>query len=149
MRSFSWIAGLSVALLVQGRAQAPATLDGSTMEGAPQSTQSPCLDKAWRTPAQRKLASSLLCVLYPPAKYSPRKLSFRQDKQGRVLVDVRTLSPLKVVERVQSLGGRVVYTSARYHSVHGYLAPGGLERLAELDEVKFIQPVSKAATNPR
>jgi len=110
--------------------------------------QGPCLNKAARTAAQKKIASALLCEMYPAGnahKVSP----IQKDDEGRVLVDIRTRDLASTGARIAELGGKVTYRSERYHAIHAYLPLKGLEDLAEMAEVRAIQPVAVATTNPR
>jgi len=111
-------------------------------------SDNPCLNKQARTAAQQKIASVLLCEIYPSA--NPRRLSaIQKDGQGRVLVDIRTRDVASTEEKTTELGGEVVYRSERYHAIHAYLRFDALEKLAEAPEVRAIHPAAPATTNPR
>lgn len=109
--------------------------------------KSPCLDKAARTVAQRKISSQLLCVMYPPEPPFRAKPRLRTDGEGRVLVDIRGKVTDKLVACVGKLGGKVVSHSERYNSIQAYVPLGKLEKLAEFRQVKSIRPPSEAMTN--
>jgi hypothetical protein len=109
--------------------------------------KAPCLDQAARTPAQRKISSQLLCVLYPPEPPFRGKPRLRSDGEGRVLVDIRARVTEKLIACVGKLGGKVVSHSERYNSILAYVALDKLEEIAELPQVKAIRPAAEAITN--
>jgi hypothetical protein len=109
--------------------------------------KAPCLDQAARTPAQRKISSQLLCVLYPPKPPFRGRPRLRTDGEGRVLVDIRARVTEKLIAGVGKLGGKVVSHSERYNSILAYVALDKLEEIAELPQVKAIRPAAEAITN--
>lgn len=115
---------------------------------AQEPSQSPCTNKQVRTAAQKKIASLLLCELYPTQ--GPRRLdSIEKDETGRVLVDVRTTDLSQTVTKVVELGGEVTYQSERHHTIQAWVPMNRIEDIAELPAVRAIQPRSAATTNPR
>ncbi len=111
-------------------------------------SKNPCLNKGVRTAAQQKIASVLLCEIYPVA--NPRKISvIQKDEHGRVLVDIRTRDVTDTGTKSAELGGEVVYRSERYHAIHAYLPLDALEKLAETPAVRSIHPTALATTNHR
>lgn len=116
-------------------------------EASSATAKSPCLDKAARTPAQRKISSQLLCALYPLKPRLDAKSRLRSDDEGRVLVDIRGKVTDKLVACVGKVGGKVVSHSERYNSILAYVPLGKLEKLAGLQQVKSIRPAAEAITN--
>ncbi len=115
---------------------------------AEDSSKNPCLNKEVRTPAQRKIASMLLCEIYPTE--AGRKIEVLQkDKEGRVLVDVRTRDVAATMTKIADLGGKVTYHSERHSTAQAYMPLDVVEKLAEFEEVKTIRPKSTATANPR
>ncbi|MBZ5704479.1 MAG: hypothetical protein LAN63_03940 [Acidobacteriia bacterium] len=109
--------------------------------------KSPCLDKAARTPAQRKISSQLLCALYPPKTPLRAKPRLRTDSEGRVFVDIRGKVTDKLIACVGKMGGKVVSHSERYNSILAYVPLEKLEKIAGLRQVKAIRPAAEAMTN--
>lgn len=110
-------------------------------------------DKDQRTAEQQKLDSQLLYAIYQmrgeaAAKGAPTEpIPLEKDAKGRVLVDIRTPVTKKILARIQKLGGEVVSSSDKYHSIIAYLPLGKLEALARAREVKFITPKAQSMTN--
>jgi hypothetical protein len=110
-------------------------------------------EKDQRTSEQQKIDSQLLYAIYQmrgeaEAKGVPTEpIPLEKDAKGRVLIDIRAPVTKKILERVKKLGGTVVSSSDRYHSIIAYLALGKLELLASSKEVKFIAPKAQSITN--
>lgn len=110
-------------------------------------------EKNQRTAEQQKLDSQLLYAIYQmrgeaEAKGTPTEpIPLEKDAKGRVLVDIRTPVTKKILARIEKLGGEVVSSSDRYHSIIAYLPLGKLELLARSKEVKFIAPKAQSMTN--
>jgi hypothetical protein len=113
----------------------------------------PDQEKDQRTPEQQKIDSQLLYAIYQmrgeaEAKGVPTEpIPLEKDAKGRVLVDIRAPVTKKVRARIEKLGGTVVSSSDKYHSIIAYLPLGKLERLAGSKEVQFIAPKAQAMTN--
>lgn len=110
-------------------------------------------EKNQRTAEQQKLDSQLLYAVYQmrgeaEARGVPTEpIPLEKDAKGRVLVDIRTPVTKKILARIEKLGGEVVSSSDRYHSIIAYLPLGKLEALARAREVKFITPKAQSMTN--
>ena len=110
-------------------------------------------EKDQRTAEQQKIDSQLLYAIYQmrgeaEAKGVPTEpIPLEKDAKGRVLVDIRTPVTKKILARIEKLGGKVVSSSDRYHSIIAYLPLGKLELLARPREVKFISPKAQSMTN--
>ncbi len=110
-------------------------------------------EKDQRTPEQQKIDSQLLYAIYQmrgeaEAKGVPTDpIPLEKDAKGRVLVDIRAPVTRKLLARIEKLGGSVVSSSDRYHSIIAYLSLGKLEPLARSKEVKFIAPKAQSMTN--
>lgn len=110
-------------------------------------------EKNRRTAEQQKLDSQLLYAIYQmrgeaEARGVPTEpIPLEKDAKGRVLVDIRTPVTRKILARIEKLGGEVVSSSDRYHSIIAYLPLGKLEALARAREVKFITPKAQSMTN--
>jgi hypothetical protein len=110
-------------------------------------------EKDQRTAEQQKIDSQLLYAIYQmrgeaEAKGVPTEpIPLEKDAKGRVLVDIRAPVTKKLLTRVEKLGGTVVSSSDRYHSIIAYLPLGKVEPLARSREVKFIAPKAQSMTN--
>jgi hypothetical protein len=124
------------------------------------STTSPVLchqlqtdEKDSRTQAQKKIDSQLLYAIYQmrgeaEAKGVPTEpIVLRKDSEDRVLVDIRSEVTKKLVSHVLRLGGTILSTSQKDHSLIAYLPLNKIEKLAELNEVRSISQPSEATTN--
>ena len=110
-------------------------------------------EKAARTPAQRKISSSLLyarnntfaAALSETKDASKRITSLNQtDASGRVSVDIRA-NMAELGGKIEALGGTVV-NSGKDHA-RAWLALSQLEALAGEASVKAIRPAFQAQTN--
>ncbi|HXQ73951.1 MAG TPA: hypothetical protein VN844_25840 [Pyrinomonadaceae bacterium] len=110
-------------------------------------------EKDQRTPEQQKIDSQLLYAIYQmrgeaEAKGVPTEpIPLEKDDKGRVLVDIRAPVTKKVLARIEKLGGNVVSSSDRDHSIIAYLPLGKVEPLARSREVKFIAPKAQSMTH--
>jgi hypothetical protein len=110
-------------------------------------------EKSARTHAQKKLDSQLLYALSQQrgnagsADVPTQKINLKRDKEGRVLIDVRVKVDKEILASIESLGGKIVSTSARYNSILAYVHLEKIERLANLESVLFIGPAAEAVAN--
>jgi hypothetical protein len=110
-------------------------------------------EKDQRTAEQEKIDSQLLYAIYQMRGEAGSKgvptepIQLEKDRKGRVLVDIRAPVTKKVLALLKKLGGTVVSSSDRYHSIIAYLPLGKLEELARSREVKFIAPKAQSMTN--
>jgi hypothetical protein len=109
-------------------------------------------EKAARTPAQRKIASSLLyardnkfaAALAETKDESKRISSLNQtDSAGRVLVDING-NTAALASKIDALGGKVVNSGSSH--ARAWLALNQLEALAGDASVKAIRPAFQAMT---
>jgi hypothetical protein len=108
-------------------------------------------EKAARTPAQRKISSSLLytasgrfAASVSDRDGAPVRSLQKVDADGRVLVDVRA-DMARLTGKVEALGGKVV--AAGRDSVRAWLPMGQLESLAGEPAVRAIRPAFQAMMN--
>jgi hypothetical protein len=110
-------------------------------------------EKDQRTAEQQKIDSQLLYAIYQMRGEAQSKgvptepVQLERDAKGRVLVDIRVPVTKKILALLKKLGGTVVSSSDRYHSIIAYLPLGKLEQLAHSKEVKFIAPKAQSMTN--
>jgi uncharacterized repeat protein (TIGR01451 family) len=113
-------------------------------------------EKASRTPAQRKLATSLLYANresrglamvqgLPPQRRVVNRAAVEPD--GMVVVDIRGEVSDALLQAIAGVGGRVVVALPNRRSVRARVPVRRLESLAELPEVRFIAPRQRSLVN--
>jgi hypothetical protein len=114
------------------------------------SAQTPS-EKNSRTPAQRKIDSTLLFEIYrkqgkaAEKHVPPGKTGVRIDSKSRALVDVRAEVTPALQKKVRELGGTIDSTSAEYRSIVAWVPLLKLEQLARDPAVISIIPKPEAA----
>ncbi len=134
----------------------PVTDEADLPQEAAQQIEALLAEKASRTPAQRKIASTLLyekskrfdAVQNIVSKDPARKLTnlTRRDAQGRVLVDIQG-EPTTVSTALVANGGRVVGTSTVHQSVRAWIALDRMDDIAAMTQVRAIRPAFGATTD--
>ena len=114
-------------------------------------TQSVPDEKASRTAAQKKIDSQLLFALKQKRGETTgvpiEPIEIELDQKERALVDITaTVSPY-VQSQIRKLGGAIVSSDERYHTIRARLALEKLEALAALKDVRFIGPAAMPAFN--
>ncbi len=108
-------------------------------------------EKRARTPAQKKIDSQLLYAIKQrrgETRGVPElRIELKLDDQKRVLVDITSLTPSKVIAPVKELGGSVISVSQRYHTLRALLPLDKLELLASAKQVRFISLPAEPATH--
>ncbi len=112
-------------------------------------------EKASRTPAQRKMASTLVHAVkrdrgqsIGPGLGALRK-GIRLDARGLALVRIRAEVTPGLLEAIALAGGEVVRSHPWYGVVHARLPLASLESLAGLSQVRSIRPALPAVTRKR
>ena len=148
-----FLCGVAVAILggsCGASSVAPESPLASPTEGGEQDKSA--TDKRSRTAAQQKINSRLLSEIYrvrgePPPKDLPSGRSpVKLDEKDRAFVDVRADVAPALERTIRDLGGTIVSTSARYHSIVAWIPLLKLEQLATDEAVISIMPVAEAAT---
>ena len=109
-------------------------------------------EKDSRTPAQRKINSQLLYEIYrrrgeaEEKGVPPGPTDVKIDADDLAFVDVRAEVTPALLETIYSLDGKIVTTSPEHRSIIAWVPLLELERLAEDDEVTFIEPAPEAKT---
>jgi hypothetical protein len=110
-------------------------------------------EKESRTPAQRKIDSQLLYAIYQmrgeaEVKGIPTEpIVLRRDSKKRVLVDIRSEVTRRLTSLLKKTGSKIVSVSANDHSVIAFVPLPRLEKIADLQEVRFISQPAEAVTN--
>jgi hypothetical protein len=104
-------------------------------------------EKESRTTAQRKLDSQLLYALKQKRGENrgvpAMRVDIKPDEKGRVLVDITARVSARLISKIKKLGGEVVSSSERYHTIRARLTLEKLEALAAADDVRFIAPAAQ------
>ena len=108
-------------------------------------------DKASRTAAQKKIDSQLLYALKQKRGETmgvpTDPIEIELDQKGRALVDITANVSPRVESRIRKLGGAVLSSDERYHTLRARLALEKLEALAALKDVSFIAPAAMPGFN--
>lgn len=111
------------------------------------------LDKASRTPAERKIDTQLLIEISRREPQSSRtnaplpKTDVRIDAKGRAFVDVRADVTPALLRTMRSLGAAVVSTSNEYRSILAWMPLLKVKQLAGNDTVSAVMPAAQAINN--
>ncbi len=109
-------------------------------------------EKALRTPGQRKLGSRLIHAdrmrrgVAIAENVPSLAIDLDQDGAGRVLVDIKADVSRSLLERIESLGGRVLSSDVRLGAIRARLPLDRLEELAVDPEIRRIRPADRAYT---
>ena len=151
MRLLIWFP-IIIGLGLAGPSENPAQSGLSREASRPASkTQSVPDEKASRTAAQKKIDSQLLFALKQKGGETTgvptEPIEIELDQKERALVDITaTVSPY-VQSQIRKLGGAIVSSDGRYHTIRARLALEKLEALAALKEVRFIGPAAMPSFN--
>lgn len=108
-------------------------------------------EKRARTPAQKKIDSQLLYAIKQRRGETrgvpDLKIELKLDKQERVLLDITSVTPSKLVARIKELGGAVLSVSERYHTLRALVPLKKVEILAASKLVRFIALPAEPATH--
>ena len=106
-------------------------------------------EKATRTPAQRKISSSLLIEIKKARRDGTLKglpelrSSIELDRDGRTLVDIDAGVSDALLSRIEDLGGVIVNHFERYDAIRARLPLGAIEELAADFAVRGIRPADR------
>src|SRR5215813_3419915 len=109
-------------------------------------------EKASRTPEQKKIDSQLLYRLKQKrgVRIAPGVerlgVGVKEAADGSVLLDIRAKVTPEVLEAIRQAGGEVISAHEQFDAIRARLALDALEKLAGLDEVKFIRPAEEPMT---
>lgn len=111
------------------------------------------IEKENRTPAQKKMSSALLQALRESrgeqlargVELEPS--NFKADTAGMVFIDITAAVSDKLLARIESLGGEIVFASAEYKSIRARVPFTVVETIAGYSQVSFIRTAAPAKTN--
>jgi hypothetical protein len=106
-------------------------------------------EKASRTPIQQKIDSQLLYALQKTHKTGSStelRPTVKIDSSGNVLVDIDAKVTDSLLGNIKHVGGKILNSFPRDHTVRAKLPLAQVEFIAGLPEVKFIQPAVEATT---
>jgi hypothetical protein len=144
-----WATALFISLFATG----PVVMGHVSMRSPVLCKLSQTDEKESRTRAQKKIDSQLLYAIYQlrgeaEAKGVPTEpIVLRRDSKDRVLVDIRSEVTKRLIAHVKRVGGNILSTSQKDHSLIAYVPLSKIEKLAELNEVRSISQPSEPITN--
>ena len=145
---FLIFAGLGLASLTEPAASSHLLRNARQASGDIQTVSD---DKASRTAAQKKIDSQLLYALKQKqgetAGVPTDPIEIELDQRGRALVDITANVSPHVTSQIRKLGGAIVSSDERYHTIRARLALEKLEALAALKDVRFIAPAAMPGFN--
>jgi hypothetical protein len=106
-------------------------------------------EKAARSPAERKIRSSLLYLSREAAGglalagAPDLKSHVDRELDGRVIVDIAAVPNPALLQAIKQAGGTVLYQSARWKSIRASLLPTALVGIASRADVKYISKGEK------
>ncbi len=106
-------------------------------------------EKFTRTPIQQKIDSQLLYALQKTHKTDSStdlRPTVEIDSSGNVLVDIDAKVTDSLLGNIKHVGGKIINSFPRDHTVRAELPLAQVEFIAGLAEVKFIQPAVEATT---
>ena len=107
-------------------------------------------EKQSRTPAERKISSQLLQAareatgrpMVEGVQLKPANVN--ADSTGSVLMDINAIITANLLGRIKALGGKIIYSSEKFHSLRAQVNLSAVKTIAGYAEVKFIKPAAKA-----
>ena len=111
-------------------------------------------DKLARTPAQKKLSSSLIFAArvdqnQPAVSGVPslRAPGLQRDMVGRVLVDIKGNVTTGLRQNIAGMGGTVVSAYPKWGALRAWIGTAWLDQLALSPDVRIIRPADKPVRN--
>ena len=109
-------------------------------------------EKLSRNPAQRKISSQLLQAIRESqgrqmaegVKLAPSP--FRIGVSGTIQIDIKANVTNELLQRIKSLGGRIISSFPNFHSVRVEIKTNVIEAIGAYPEVKSIRPADKGFT---
>ncbi len=128
------------------------TINGMSVTAA-QQMQALQLDKASRTPAQRKIDSNIIYTMrmlagQPAAPGVPYLYTgVDLDENDNIVVDMAANVTERLLQRLAAAGAQVLYTNAALRSIRAIIPPAQIEGIAASPGVIFISPKQGSMTN--
>ena len=150
------IIAIAAALTVaphQASAQSTASTPRQISAAAAYQIQILMQEKAARTPAQRKINSSLLMSIKRQRgdtifnALPSLRTSVSMNRDGTVLVDIRADVDNALLEAIEDAGGTIVNSHPRYRAVRALVPLDEIESLAARPEIRNIRTADRAITN--
>ena len=153
--SFVWRSVFTIGLVI---CFSSAVFAQAMQPSAVQQIQAILQEKLNRTPAQQKLDSHIHLATQaasgavtqstmPSLPNMVKSLEF--NEQGHVHVDIQGTVTPALLDEIVALGGTVESSFPNYGAIRAWIPLSAAETLAGRDDVTFIKPAAKAATNTR
>ena len=110
-------------------------------------------EKESRTPEQKKIDSQLLYRLKQKrgVRIAPGVdrlgVGVKEAADGTVLLDINTKVTPEVLDAIKQAGGEIISAYEQFDAIRAKLSLESLEKIAGLDEVKFIRQAEEPVTN--
>ena len=109
-------------------------------------------EKLSRNPAQRKISSQLLQAVRESqgrpmtegVKLAPSQLGV--GLTGKLQIDINARVTEDLLQRIRSLGGRIIYSYPNFHSLRVEIKTSSVEAIGAYPEVRSIRPADKGFT---
>ena len=137
----------------QASAQSTGSMPRQISATAAQQIQILMQEKAARTPAQRKIGTSLLMSIKRQRgdalfnALPSLRTSVPVNLDGTVLVDIRADVDNALLEAIEGTGGSIVNSHPRYRAVRALVPLDEIESLAARPEIRNIRVADRAITN--
>src|SRR6266853_1779700 len=111
------------------------------------------IERAARTPAQRKMDSQLVYFTKQSRKeviaaaIPHLRAEVKVDAQSRMIVDIDAVVSQDLLDKIALGGGAVLSQFPALHAVRAMMPPSMVESFAERQDVRFIQPAAEGMTN--
>ena len=106
-------------------------------------------EKNLRTSAEQKISSQLLQAVKEKAGLrmaegvSLDTVNVHADRVGNLEVDMKADVTDELLMKIESLGGKIIFPSAEYHTLRAKINLSAVKTIAAFPEVKFIQPAEE------
>ncbi len=103
-------------------------------------------EKKLRNPAEQKISSGLLQAIRESNNESMvqgvqlKKAVVNTDNFNNLKVDISGEITDDLLIKIQSLGGKIIYPSAEYHTLRALVNLDKIKTIAGIGEVNFIEP---------
>ena len=137
----------------QETSEIPAPKNAPLAESAMRQIQALQDEKESRTPAQKKIDSQLLYAIKmfrgEPIAQGIDKLEVNvgSDDKGVVTVDISADISDELLKTLKDMGVECSYVFPQYHTLRAVAKLDQLESIAELSEIRFIQPKQQSTAN--
>lgn len=133
-------------------AQTEDTDEPEISEQAKRQIEALLAQKRSRTPEQEKMDPNLLVTVQQAQKAGTEQVpavatNIQLDERRRALVDIRGNVTTDVLQKIEQVGGEVIFSSAPDQSIRARVPLRNLEEIAGMSDVTYIEAAVEAATH--